>query len=519
MNIFCFSQEFMSAVLDAESDVTERSIVSTPSAATRVSDGNALPSPALALQATSTLVQPVFTLPAKESSTTAVNFSVQLGMDDDFPELDDDLHFSLDADLDFGISKKRKTLRTTEEKGSGLLGTNSLLNALGSSSVFHQNVARTESKNETRNVSLAVSSCQRMPKPAASCPAALQKLLGLANGTSTVRPSQPSSESRCRPQFSVSAQSTPSLGSRKPIFRPLSMAQLRSTSPPHRNGLHPPSGSHLVGSLFSGLSPQPSLALPQQNRPLLAMPSPTVPPDPSVPLQARVITNRLAQLVSASNRLTPLPHCAKASPSCAKRRFPGPAGLLPQHVGFCVFPFEDFSRGAWSDMRRHLGEDERNPTSFLWTNCIVMVLRKAGLRQLPKGKVSDMCVLLKSFTPTGTDARALFKDPTGEMMGTLHRQLVEQQHGELKPGAVFYLKQVGVLSPTCRNHYLNVTPRNVIYIFSPDGSRHAVSHLQVSSPTFKNGGIRLCVDLRELNKAVVIDGYPILLREEMFAEL
>uniref|UniRef100_UPI00358FC101 homologous recombination OB-fold protein-like n=1 Tax=Myxine glutinosa TaxID=7769 RepID=UPI00358FC101 len=143
---------------------------------------------------------------------------------------------------------------------------------------------------------------------------------------------------------------------------------------------------------------------------------------------------------------------------------------------------EDFSSGAWSNMRQDLGEDERKPTSFLWTNCIVMVLRKASLKQLPKGKVSDMCVLLKSFTPTGTDARALFKDATGEMMGTLHRQLVEQQHVELKPGAVFYLKQVGVLSPTCRNHYLNVTPRNVIYIYSPDGSRHAISRLQVSSP-------------------------------------
>uniref|UniRef100_UPI00358FD499 homologous recombination OB-fold protein-like n=1 Tax=Myxine glutinosa TaxID=7769 RepID=UPI00358FD499 len=507
-------EEFMSAVLDAESEVRERSLVFTPSAPARTLDGNALPSPALEHQATSTPIQPVFTPPVTERATTAVNFSVQLGMDDDdFPELDDDFHFSLDADLDFDMSRKRKTLRTTEGKGSGLLRPNSLLSPLGSSSVSLQKIARTESKNETRNVSVAMPSCQAIRKPAASCPSALQKLLGLANGTSTGLPSQPSSELQRRPQFSISAQSTPGLGSRAPICHPPSVAQLKSTPPLPRNGLHPPSGSHLVRSLFSGFSPQPSLALPQQNRSHSTTPRPKVPPDPSIPLQGRVITNRLAQLVSASNRLTPLPQCTDAGRSCTKRRFPGPAGLLPQHcavggletvmVSIQHVPahgaiarraneesvsasqlsaFEDdFSRGAWSDMRRDLGEDERNPTSFLWTNCIVMVLRKASLKKLPKGKVSDMCVLLKSFTPTGTDARALFKDPTGEMMGTLHRQLVEQQHAELKPGAVFYLKQVGVLSPTCRNHYLNVTLRNVIYIFSPDGSRHAISRLQSSS--------------------------------------
>ncbi|CAM5115718.1 unnamed protein product [Eretmochelys imbricata] len=37
--------------------------------------------------------------------------------------------------------------------------------------------------------------------------------------------------------------------------------------------------------------------------------------------------------------------------------------------------------------------------------------------------------------------------------------------------------------------------------------------------TQKGGGIRLCVDLRELNKAIVIDSHPLPHIEEVFAEL
>ncbi|KAJ0057786.1 hypothetical protein NL108_000592 [Boleophthalmus pectinirostris] len=81
-----------------------------------------------------------------------------------------------------------------------------------------------------------------------------------------------------------------------------------------------------------------------------------------------------------------------------------------------------------------------------------------------------MAVLLKSLVPTHTDAKAVFKDPTGEMQGTVHRRLLEDRAGELKAGAVLLLKQVGVFSPSHRNHYLNVTPNNLLRIYSPDGA-------------------------------------------------
>lgn len=181
------------------------------------------------------------------------------------------------------------------------------------------------------------------------------------------------------------------------------------------------------------------------------------------------------------------------------RRFPGPAGALPQQVSgqslddivvsvpqtpahgavarlrneqvssSQVSEEEEFSRGPWAVMKAEMGLDEKNPSCFLHSYSVVMVLRKAALRQLAKNKVPNMAVVLKSITHTHADAKAVFRDPTGEMQGTVHRQLVEERQGELKTGAVLLLKQVGVFSPSHRNHYLNVTPNNLLRIYPPDG--------------------------------------------------
>lgn len=85
---------------------------------------------------------------------------------------------------------------------------------------------------------------------------------------------------------------------------------------------------------------------------------------------------------------------------------------------------------------------------------------------------------------------------SGEIQGTVHRRLLEERAEELQVGAVLLLKQVslapapssnldfyllfwtrasvpcgqvGVFSPSHRNHYLNVTPNNLLRIYSPDG--------------------------------------------------
>ncbi|TKS92333.1 hypothetical protein D9C73_025465 [Collichthys lucidus] len=124
-----------------------------------------------------------------------------------------------------------------------------------------------------------------------------------------------------------------------------------------------------------------------------------------------------------------------------------------------------------------MGLDERNPSCFLHSYSVVMVLRKAALKQLARNKVPNMAVLLKSIIHTHADAKAVFKDPTGEIQGTVHRRLLEDRAEELKIGSVLLLKQVGVFSPSHRNHYLNVTPNNLLRIYAPDGVRMSSTQL------------------------------------------
>ncbi|KAM9209845.1 homologous recombination OB-fold protein [Dugong dugon] len=217
---------------------------------------------------------------------------------------------------------------------------------------------------------------------------------------------------------------------------------------------------------------------------------------PQAALQMPIVTNHLVQLVTAANRTPQLP--LHTTTQAKARRFPGPAGLLPhQHSGknleeimvstpqtpthgaLAKFRMEivassqasveeDFGRGPWLTMKSSLGLDERDPTCFLCTYSIVMVLRKAALKQLPRNKVPNMAVMIKSLTRSTVDASVVFKDPTGEMQGTVHRVLLEMRQNELKPGSVLLLKQIGVFSPSLRNHYLNVTPNNLVRIYSPD---------------------------------------------------
>ncbi|KAI6059972.1 L27 domain-containing protein [Aix galericulata] len=145
-------------------------------------------------------------------------------------------------------------------------------------------------------------------------------------------------------------------------------------------------------------------------------------------------------------------------------------------------PEEDFGRGPWLAMKTELGLDERDPGCFLRTYSVVMVLRKAALRQLPRNKVPSMAVMLKSLTRTNGDAGAVFRDPTGEMQGTVHRLLLEERQGQLKPGAVLLLRQVGVFSPSHRNHYLNVTPANLLRIYPPELEGSSLSQPEVPAP-------------------------------------
>ncbi|KAI4822258.1 hypothetical protein KUCAC02_007817 [Chaenocephalus aceratus] len=190
------------------------------------------------------------------------------------------------------------------------------------------------------------------------------------------------------------------------------------------------------------------------------------------PLHTPVLTNRLVQLVSASNKL-PQRRPRSESHRPRTRRFPGPAGFLPEQLqgqrldDIVVSVPQTPAHGAVARSPSQGSSSQTEEDEF--SGCVVMVLRKAALKRLAKNKVPNMAVLLKSIIHTHADAKVVFKDPTGEIQGTVHRRLLEDRVEELKVGAVLLLKQVGVFSPSHRNHYLNVTPNNLLRIYGPNG--------------------------------------------------
>uniref|UniRef100_A0A2I3HJ73 Homologous recombination factor with OB-fold n=1 Tax=Nomascus leucogenys TaxID=61853 RepID=A0A2I3HJ73_NOMLE len=211
----------------------------------------------------------------------------------------------------------------------------------------------------------------------------------------------------------------------------------------------PNSSRSTPSSTSSGLFPRIPL---QPQAPVSSIGSPVGTPKA---LQTPIVTNHLVQLVTAASRTPQQP--THPSTRAKTRRFPGPAGILPH---------------------------------------------QAALKQLPRNKVPNMAVMIKSLTRSTMDASVVFKDPTGEMQGTVHRLLLETRQNELKAGSVLLLKQIGVFSPSLRNHYLNVTPNNLVHIYSPDSGDG--SFLKPSQPFPKvrgagwNGGLvrpSFCLDL------------------------
>ncbi|KAJ8025335.1 hypothetical protein HOLleu_35517 [Holothuria leucospilota] len=253
---------------------------------------------------------------------------------------------------------------------------------------------------------------------------------------------------------------------------------------PGWNSPRPLNGTPYHGQRYDGSTRMRTPQVPQGDQ----FPSP----------QAPVLTPRVAQLCK-----TPTGP-GKGHTTRSSRKFPGPAGILPKLApgqnlsNINLSPpleeetgrkekedasisqdssLDDFSQGAWATMKIEMDFDEKDSKAVLAQHNIASVLRRASMRQLQKNKVPHICVMIKLITIHTNDATVTFKDPTGEMQGTLHRQLLEEYQSDLKPGCVLLLKQVGVLSPSLRNHYLNVTHRNVVQIFP---SQHISSQ---KSPT------------------------------------
>ncbi|KAL3853399.1 hypothetical protein ACJMK2_016942 [Sinanodonta woodiana] len=218
----------------------------------------------------------------------------------------------------------------------------------------------------------------------------------------------------------------------------------------------------------------------------------------SMPMQTR--TQSLGQIFHSKNQNLSNPLKNKDEglpyeetlngPYRSKRKFPGPAGILPKLSpgqsmdGVAIVGIgspnptatrlkedtvvssqnsEDiFSDHPWQTLLKDLGDDGKQLLSKF---AISVILDKARRKQLPRGKVTLMFAVIESVDTLALDASVTLKDKSGKMQGTVHRDVLKEYESEFQAGSVLVLRQVSVLSLTSRNHYLNITPSNIVIIY------------------------------------------------------
>lgn len=185
-----------------------------------------------------------------------------------------------------------------------------------------------------------------------------------------------------------------------------------------------------------------------------------------------------------------------AKRTLTERKLPGPAGVLPllkssdeipraihtparnkkQHrtsitpktskgtVNILLETDDDFTKPLWNDLEQKFME------AFPYTNSssISYILKNASLNRLPNGKAEFLYGLIKLFRITGSNGRLILKDRTGEINGTLHRNVLDKYKSILKEGSGMILKDVSVFSPNVKKHYINITPSNIVHVIAND---------------------------------------------------
>ncbi|CAG5132829.1 unnamed protein product, partial [Candidula unifasciata] len=197
-------------------------------------------------------------------------------------------------------------------------------------------------------------------------------------------------------------------------------------------------------------------------------------------------------------------HCLKSNnqaedlPRFCKRKFPGPAGILPPYRVLLLLTTQTapvlyalksgslckrwfnplhpsqlswsqaasddvFKSPQWKALMSDLGQDSE---SLIAKFSIKSALLKASRKLLHRGKIPLIIGVIDAMEMQGSDASIIIRDPSGKMNGALHRDLFKDQSTTLQIGSVLVLRQVSVISPSPRTHYLNITPGNVALTYS-----------------------------------------------------
>ncbi|CAI5743031.1 unnamed protein product [Hyaloperonospora brassicae] len=141
-----------------------------------------------------------------------------------------------------------------------------------------------------------------------------------------------------------------------------------------------------------------------------------------------------------------------------------------------------FDQGPWVDMCQYLGLPAVPGTLYgsIKMRSLEYTVQNVVDDDEAPAKVPQLLVLIKSTRYVNEEIVAVLHDPTGEVDGYFHRELVEHLGPALVGGVGVLLYKVSVFTPTDapvtgrRKSYLNITPRNVERIFVTKDSSNAV---------------------------------------------
>ncbi|KAL1425397.1 hypothetical protein MTO96_019193 [Rhipicephalus appendiculatus] len=190
-----------------------------------------------------------------------------------------------------------------------------------------------------------------------------------------------------------------------------------------------------------------------------------------------------------------------------KRKFPGPAGILPKSRSSLSFPGSGMTTGEvssvkpeppddllctpwsaeadnplspWQCLRQDLGmEDVKD--SKLNEYSIAWVLKMKRLQQLPRGKVPVLCTSIKNVAK---DILTL-RDGTGEILATIDKSCQDYKYC-LKAGAAFILMKASVYVNDHSQHCLVLTKQNIAHIYySSDDGGPDINRVDVNPMTLQ----------------------------------
>ncbi|XP_077299302.1 uncharacterized protein LOC143920333 [Arctopsyche grandis] len=171
-----------------------------------------------------------------------------------------------------------------------------------------------------------------------------------------------------------------------------------------------------------------------------------------------------------------------------KRKFPGPAGLLPDDSKINVYeskctmslsqcfsnsqnqlPLSIFGEGPWCLMQSECIVNKNSLEKYNIAN----IKTQAKYQILIDHRVPIMCGVIQNIDCSLQHPSIVIRDPSGSIQGTLHHDVWKIYNSYLVPQhSAILLKNTTVLTTGSKKNYLNITLNNIVTIYCDSESSY-----------------------------------------------